>query len=310
MLDRHNKKEYNQIMEIRVLKYFLAVAREGSITGAANSLHLTQPTLTRQLQDLEKELKQKLLVRGKHKITLTPEGMILRKRAEEIVDMVEKTEAEFLSISETISGDIYIGGGESDCMKHIAQIIKEIQEDYPEIKFHIFSGNAEDVTEKLDKGLLDFGVLIQPVDLSKYDNIPLPDKDIWGVVMRKDNPLAKKKYIELEDLKGVPLINSRQAMRKTAGRNEFIEWFEGEFENMNTVATINLVYNATVMVKAGIGCAVTLDKLVDTSQESLLCFRPLKPKLESGLDIVWKKYQVFSPAADLFLKKLKEKFLK
>lgn len=310
MLDRHSKKEYNQIMEIRVLKYFLAVAREGSITGAANSLHLTQPTLTRQLQDLEKELKQKLLVRGKHKITLTPEGMILRKRAEEIVDMVEKTEAEFLSISETISGDIYIGGGESDCMKHIAQIIKEIQEDYPEIKFHIFSGNAEDVTEKLDKGLLDFGVLIQPVDLSKYDNIPLPDKDIWGVVMRKDNPLANKKYIELEDLKGVPLINSRQAMRKTAGRNEFIEWFEGEFENMNTVATINLVYNATVMVKAGIGCAVTLDKLVDTSQESLLCFRPLKPKLESGLDIVWKKYQVFSPAADLFLKKLKEKFLK
>ena len=310
MLDRHSKKEYNQIMEIRVLKYFLAVAREGSITGAANSLHLTQPTLTRQLQDLEKELKQKLLVRGKHKITLTPEGMILRKRAEEIVDMVEKTEAEFLSISETISGDIYIGGGESDCMKHIAQIIKEIQEDYPEIKFHIFSGNAEDVTEKLDKGLLDFGVLIQPVDLSKYDNIPLPDKDIWGVVMIKDNPLAKKKYIELEDLKGVPLINSRQAMRKTAGRNEFIEWFEGEFENMNTVATINLVYNATVMVKAGIGCAVTLDKLVDTSQESLLCFRPLKPKLESGLDIVWKKYQVFSPAADLFLKKLKEKFLK
>ena len=310
MLDRHSKKEYNQIMEIRVLKYFLAVAREGSITGAANSLHLTQPTLTRQLQDLEKELKQKLLVRGKHKITLTPEGMILRKRAEEIVDMVEKTEAEFLSISETISGDIYIGGGESDCMKHIAQIIKEIQEDYPEIKFHIFSGNAEDVTEKLDKGLLDFGVLIQPVDLSKYDNIPLPDKDIWGVVMRKDNPLAKKKYIELEDLKGVPLINSRQAMRKTAGRNEFIEWFEGEFENMNTVATINLVYNATVMVKAGIGCAVTLDKLVDTSQDSLLCFRPLKPKLESGLDIVWKKYQVFSPATDLFLKKLKEKFLK
>ena len=310
MLDRHSKKEYNQIMEIRVLKYFLAVAREGSITGAANSLHLTQPTLTRQLQDLEKELKQKLLVRGKHKITLTSEGMILRKRAEEIVDMVEKTEAEFLSISETISGDIYIGGGESDCMKHIAQIIKEIQDDYPEIKFHIFSGNAEDVTEKLDKGLLDFGVLIQPVDLSKYDNIPLPDKDIWGVVMRKDNPLAKKKYIELEDLKGVPLINSRQAMRKTAGRNEFIEWFEGEFENMNTVATINLVYNATVMVKAGIGCAVTLDKLVDTSQESLLCFRPLKPKLESGLDIVWKKYQVFSPAADLFLKKLKEKFLK
>ena len=294
-------------MELRVLKYFLAVAREGSITGAANSLHLTQPTLTRQLQDLEKELKQKLLIRGKYKVTLTPEGMILRKRAQEIVDLVEKTQSE-LSISDTISGDIYIGGGESDCMKHIAHIIKEIQEDYPDIKFHIYSGNAEDVTEKLDKGLLDFGVLIQPVDLSKYDTIALPDKDIWGVVMRKNSKLAKKDYIELEDLKNLPLINSRQAMRKLNGKNEFIEWFQGDFENLNTVATINLVYNAAVMVKAGIGYAITLDKLVDTSSESILCFRPLNPKLESALDIVWKKHQVFSPAAKLFLDKLKEKF--
>ena len=297
-------------MELRVLKYFLAVAREGSITGAANSLHLTQPTLTRQLQELEKELKQKLLLRGKYKVTLTPEGMILRKRAEEIVDMVEKTEAELLSISETVSGDIYIGGGESDCMKYIAEIIKEIQADYPDIKFHIFSGNAEDVTEKLDKGLLDFGVLIQPVDLSKYDNITLPDKDVWGVVMRKDCPLAQKAYVELEDLRGLPLINSRQAMRKISGKNDFIDWFQGEFENLNTVATINLVYNAAIMVKEGIGYAITLDKLVDTSSESILCFRPLKPKLESGLDIVWKKYQVFSPAAKLFLEKLQDTFIK
>lgn len=295
-------------MELRVLKYFLTIAREGSITGAANSLHLTQPTLTRQIQELEKELGQKLLVRGKYKVTLTPEGMILRKRAQEIVDMVEKTEAEFQAITDTISGEVYIGGGESDCMKYIAEIIKEIQADYPDIKFHISSGNAEDVTEKLDKGLLDFGVLIQPVDLSKYDNLPLPDKDVWGVIMRKDSTLAKKNYIELEDLKGLPLINSRQAMRKTSSKNEFIEWFKGEFENLNTVATINLVYNAAVMVKAGIGYAITLDKLVDTSEESELCFRPLKPRLESGLDIVWKKYQVFSPAAKLFLDKLYEKF--
>ncbi len=295
-------------MELRVLKYFLTIAREGSITGAANSLHLTQPTLTRQIQELEKELGQKLLVRGKYKVTLTPEGMILRKRAQEIVDMVEKTEAEFQAITDTISGEVYIGGGESDCMKYIAEIIKEIQADYPDIKFHISSGNAEDVTEKLDKGLLDFGVLIQPVDLSKYDNLPLPDKDVWGVIMRKDSTLAKKNYIELEDLKGLPLINSRQAMRKTSSKNEFIEWFKGEFENLNTVATINLVYNAAVMVKAGIGYAITLDKLVDTSEESELCFRPLKPRLESGLDIVWKKYQVFSPAAKLFLDKLQEKF--
>lgn len=295
-------------MEIRVLKYFLAVAREGSITGAANSLHLTQPTLTRQLQELEKELKQKLLIRGKYKVTLTPEGMILRKRAEEIVDMVEKTEAEFLSISDILGGDIYIGGGESDSMKYIADIIKEIQSDYPDIKFHIYSVNAEDVTERLDKGLLDFGILIQPVDLSKYDYITLPEKDVWGVVMRKDNPLSKKEYIELNDLKDIPLLNSRQAIRKTSSKNEFIEWFKGKFDNLNTVATFNLVYNAAVMVKAGIGCAITLDKLVDISKESELCFRPLKPKLESGLDIVWKKYQVFSPAAKLFLDKLHEKF--
>lgn len=295
-------------MELRVLKYFLAVAREGSITGAANSLHLTQPTLTRQLQDLEKELKQKLLIRGKYKVSLTPEGMMLRKRAEEIVEMVEKTEAEFLSITDSVTGDVYIGGGESDSMKYIAEIIKEIQTDYPSIKFHIFSGNAEDVTEKLDKGLLDFGVLIQPVDLSKYDNIPLPEKDVWGVIMRKDSPLAKKDYIELEDLRNLPLINSRQAMRKIASKNDFIEWFQGEFENLNTVATINLVYNAAIMVRAGIGYAITLDKLVDTSQESMLCFRPLKPHLESGLDIVWKKYQVFSPAAKIFLEKLQQHF--
>ncbi|HIT92946.1 MAG TPA: LysR family transcriptional regulator [Candidatus Stercorousia faecigallinarum] len=295
-------------MELRVLKYFLAVAREGSITGAANSLHLTQPTLTRQLQDLEKELKQKLLIRGKYKVTLTPEGMILRKRAEEIVDMVEKTEAEFLSISETVSGDIYIGGGESDSMKYIAEIIKEIQNDYPDIKFHIYSGNAADVVEKLDKGLLDFGILIQPVDVLKYDHITLPEKDRWGVIMRKDSPLAKKKYIELKDLENIPLLNSRQAMRKTSSKNEFIEWFHGKLEDLNTVATFNLVYNAAVMVKAGIGFAITLDKLVDISNESELCFRPLKPKLESGLDIVWKKYQMFSPAAKLFLDKLQEKF--
>ena len=299
---------WEEIMEFRVLKYFLTVSREGSITGAANSLHLTQPTLTRQIQELERELGQKLLIRGKYKVTLTPEGMILRKRAQEIVDMVEKTQSEFQALAETISGEIYIGGGESDCMKHIAEIIKEIQVNYPDIKFHISSGNAEDVTEKLDKGLLDFGVLIQPVDLSKYDNLPLPDKDVWGVIMRKDSLLAKKEYIELNDLKGLPLINSRQAMRKTSSKNEFIEWFQGEFENLNTVATINLVYNAAVMVKAGIGYAITLDKLVDTSSESELCFRPLKPRLESGLDIVWKKYQVFSPAAKLFLDKLYEKF--
>ena len=297
-------------MEIRVLKYFLAVAREGSITKASNSLHLTQPTLSRQLQELEKELGQKLLTRGKYKITLTPEGMILRKRAQEIIDMVEKTEAEFQAISDTLSGDIYIGGGETDSMKYIAEIIKEIQTDYPAVKFHIYSGNAEDVTEKLDRGLLDFGILIQPVDLSKYDYITMPENDVWGLVMRKDNPLALKKVIELADLVKEPLLASRQMSPKYSKDSGFLDWFGDSFEKLNITATYNLAYNAVKMVEAGIGSAVTLDKLANTSTESNICFRPLSPKLESGLDIVWKKGQVFSPPAKLFLNKLQEKLTK
>ncbi len=295
-------------MEIRVLKYFLAVAREGSITGAADFLHLTQPTLSRQLKDLEKELGQKLFIRGSHNITLTPEGMLLRKRAGEIIEMVEKTESEFSSISEIIGGDIHIGCGETEAMKDVAQIMNELTHDYPDIKFHIYSGNAEDVTEKLDKGLLDFGVLIQPIDLSKYDHITLPQKDVWGVVMRKDSPLAQKESIVFEDLVNVPILASRQMSRKYSADSGFLDWFGDEFDNLNIAATYNLVYNAAIMVEAGLGYAVTLDKLVNTSEESSLCFRPLSPKLESGLDIVWKRYQIFSPAAKIFLERLQEKF--
>lgn len=295
-------------MELRVLRYFLTVAREGSITAAANYLHLTQPTLSRQLQDLERELGHKLLIRGKYRVSLTPEGMMLRKRAEEIVDMIEKTEAEFQSIKEVIGGDIYIGCGETDSMKYVAHVMKELQDDYPDIKFHIFSGNAEDVTEKLDKGLLDFGVLIQPIDLSKYDNIPLPDKDVWGVIARKDSPLAKNNKATLKDLVNVPLIASRQMSRKYSAQSGFLDWFGKEFDNLNITATYNLVYNAAIMVDAGIGYAITLDKLVNTTDVTNLCFIPLSPKLESGLDIVWKKYQIFSPAAKLFLEKLQKKF--
>ena len=291
-------------MELRVLRYFLAVAREGSITGAANVLNVTQPTLSRQIKELEQELGQQLLIRGSHNVSLTAEGMILRKRAEEIVEMVEKTENEFRSLSDTISGDIYIGGGETDSMKYIAKIMKEIQDEYPQVKFHIYSGNAEDVTEKLDKGLLDFGVLIQPIDLSKYDYITLPEKDVWGVISRKDSPLAEKEVITLEDLIDIPLLASRQMSPKYSRDSGFLDWFGEKFDNLNIVATYNLVYNAAIMVKAGVGAAVTLDKLVNTSADSELCFRPLSPKLESGLDIVWKKNQVFSPAAKLFLDKL------
>ncbi len=295
-------------MEIRVLRYFLAVAREGNITAAANFLHLTQPTLSRQIRDLEEELGQQLLIRKSHRIVLTPEGMLLRKRAEEIIAMVDKTEAEFSSMENTIGGDIYIGGGETQAIRQVAELIKELREDYPGIHYHLHSGNAQDVTDRLDKGLLDFGILIQPADLSKYDFLNLPAKDVWGVVMRKDSPLAQKKFVEKWDLLDVPLICSRQVMMPQQSENGFADWFGRDLEKLHVVTSYNLVYNAAILVEAGVGYAITLDKLVNTAAGSNLCFRPLKPRLELGLNIVWKKYQVFSPAAQLFLKKLQETF--
>ena len=282
-------------MEIRVLRYFLAVARERNITGAANYLHLTQPTLSRQIHDLEKELGQQLLIRKSHRVELTPEGVLLRKRAEEIIAMVDKTEAEFASMEDTVSGDIYIGSGETQVIRQIAEIIKDLGEACPNIHYHLHSGNAEDVTERLDKGLLDFGILIQPADLTKYDYLDLPAKDRWGVIMRKDSPLAEKEAIEKNELLEIPLLCSRQVVGSRHSENKFAEWFGTDYEKLNIVATYNLMYNAAILVEAGVGYALTLDKLANTSEDSVLCFRPLRPELESGLNVVWKKYQVFSP---------------
>lgn len=295
-------------MEIRVLRYFLAVAREESITSAANFLHLTQPTLSRQIHDLEEELGQQLLIRKSHRIALTPEGMLLRKRAEEILTMVEKTESEFRSMETVVSGDVYIGSGETQAIRKIAEIIRRLQQDYPGIRYHLHSGNAQDITDRLDNGLLDFGILIQPADISKYDSLDLPDKDLWGVIMRKDSPLAEKECICKEDLRTVPLLCSRQAILSQKHGNAFAAWFGPDFEKLNIVSTYNLIYNAAIMVEEGIGYAVTLDNLANTSATSSLCFRPLSPRLESGLNVVWKKYQVFSPAAEVFLDRLKEAF--
>lgn len=303
-------------MELRVLKYFLVVAREGNITRAANLMHVTQPTLSRQLMDLEEELGHKLFIRGSHHVKLTEQGVILKERAQEILDMVERTEAEFASANDCVCGKIYIGGGETYVMKRIASLAHELREVHPEIRFHLYSGNADDVTERLDKGLLDFGVLIQPADVSKYDSINLPDKDVWGVIMRKDSPLALKSGrngkrgkagIRRKDLLNVPLLCSRQAIRTTASDNEFTGWFGDDLEKLNIVATFNLIYNAALMVEQGLGYAVGIDGIVNTSPESNLCFRPLSPRLESGLNVVWKKNRLFSPAAGLFLRKLKER---
>ena len=256
---------------------------------------------------MEYELKQKLFVRGKYKITLTDEGILLKDRAEEIIEMVDKTKRDIISSGVDIKGDVYIGGGETEAMEYVAEVIKEVQAIQPNITFHFYSGNAEDIMEKLDKKLLDFGLLVQHNNISKYDSITLPVTDVWGVLMRKDSLLAQYKSVRLENLKGLPLINSRQAIKKSSN-NEFLKWFHGQFDNLNTVATYNLIYNAAIMVKSGIGYAITLDKLADTSDKSPLCFRPLEPKLEAKLNIVWNKSSMHSSAANLFLQKLQEKF--
>lgn len=289
-------------MELRVLRYFLAVAREETISGAAEAVHVTQPTLSRQMMDLEDELGKTLFLRGKRRISLTEEGMFLRKRAQEIVDLVEKTESEFTAAEQDIGGEVWIGGGETDAMRLIARAARGLQAAYPHISFHLFSGNAEDVAERLDRGLVDFGVFVGPADLSKYDFIKLPVTDIWGVLMRKDSPLAEKQTIRPEDLLGLPLLCSRQPMVK----NEISGWMGASYGKLNIVTTYNLLYNASLMVEEGMGYALCLDKIIRTCGDGPLCFRPLEPRLEVGLVLVWKKYQIFSKAAAKFLERLQK----
>lgn len=287
-------------MELRVLQYFLAITREQSISGAAEFLHLSQPTLSRQIKDMEDELGKQLLIRGNRKITLTEEGMILRKRAEEIIELVRKTENEITLSDESIAGDIHIGTGETEGVHLLAKAAKELQADYPMVHFHIASGDAETVLEQLDKGLIDFGLLLGKVDLSKYDYCRLPVEDVWGILMRRDSPLAAKEAVTPEDLWDKPLIMSRQADKN----NELLEWLKKENREPNIIATYNLVYNASLMVDEGMGYALCLDKIINTSGDSSLCFKPLEPKLEIGMNLVWKKYQVFTKAAEKYLQKL------
>ncbi len=291
-------------MDIRVLQYFLAVAREESITRAAEALHMTQPPLSRQLKDLEDEVGKQLLIRGSKKVTLTEDGMLLRKRAEEMVALMEKTKAELTSSDENISGEIYMGSGETEAVSTIAKVAKNLQKKYPLIRYHIYSGDAEHITERLDKGLIDFGLLVEPFDIVKYDFLRLPVKDTWGVLMRKDSPLSEKENICAEDLWDKPLIISHQ----TSISNEMIAWLQKDISQLNIVATYDLLYNASRFVKMGFGYAIALDKLINTSGESNLCFRPLYPVSEAGLCIVWKKYQVFSRAAEQFLRQIQAEF--
>ena len=288
-------------MEFRVLQYFLAAAREQSISGAAEYLHLSQPTLSRQLKELEEELGKQLFIRGNRRITLTEEGMILRKRAEEIVDLMQKTEKEIALNDAAIAGDIYIGAGETDAIRILARTARRLQENHPGIRLHIASGDSADVTEDLDKGLTDFGILFDPRDLSKYDYLKLPHQDTWGVLMRRDSPLAEKTAVAPEDLWDKPLILSRQHREGSA----LSMWLSRPEADLNITATYSLLYNGSILVEEGIGYALTLDKIINTCGSSL-CFRPLSPPLTANLCIVWKKYQVLTKAAELFLNTLNE----
>lgn len=283
-------------MELRVLKYFLAVAREESITAAADSLHITQPTLSKQLMDLENELGKKLFVRGNRRITLTEEGKYLRQRAQEIVDLADKTEAEFKN-EDAICGDICIGGGETHSMRYIARAIQHLHGKCPDVHVHLFSGNAEDIAERLDKGCIDFGLFVGPIDLTRFDYLKLPASDTWGLILRKDHPLALKDSIQPQDLLGIPLLCSRQAML----HNELGSWLGFPTQKLNLIGTYNLIYNASILVEEGIGCALSIDGLINTSCNSQLCFRPFEPRITAEILIAWKKYQVFPKAAEKFL---------
>ncbi len=291
-------------MELRVLQYFLAVAREQSIVRAAESLHLSQPTLSTQLKAMEEELGKQLLIRGtkgSRKVTLTEEGMILRKRAEEILNLVQKAEREISLSDQVIVGDVYIGTGETDAVRFIAKAAKELYKTYPGIHYHIASGNAEFVLEQLDKGLIDLGIVFGAVDHAKYNSIPLPCKDTWGVLMRKDSPLAAKDFITPEDLWDKPLIISGQVNQGGI----LSDWIKKELSELEVIATYNLLFNASLLVEEGLGYAIGLNKIINTSGNSALRFRPLSPKREEGMCIVWKKYQVFSKASAKFMEKIR-----
>lgn len=287
-------------MEIRVLKYFLAVAREQNITKAAEILHITQPTLSRQLKELEEELQLSLFIRGNKSVSLTEEGMLFKKRAEEIVNLTDKTLSDMKYTKQNISGNIYIGSGETDAIRSIIACIKETNDKYPNIHFHINSGDKIDILEKLDRGLIDFGLFLDPIDKTKYNYLKIPATDTFGILAKKDSMLAQKEYITKKDLLDKPLILSRQ----TTEDSNIMRWLGTSPDKLNIVATYNLAFNASIMVDEGVGYALTLDKIINTSESSNLSFIPLQPNIKIEMYIMWKKYQIFPKAAQIFLEQL------
>ena len=290
-------------MEIRTLRYFLAVAREENMTRAAEQLHVTQPTLSKTLKALEEELGKKLFTRHSFSIRLTEEGVLLRNYAEDLVSMADKIAREFVTLDDITGGDIYLGLAESYQIRTLARAIKEFQRQYPELHYHITSGDTEQVTEKLDKGLLDFAVLVETPDNTKYETLIFPHADVWGLVFPADDPLKKKKTITVDDLIGLPLFCSEQSWR-----NDIPRWCGDRMKELRLEGSFRLSYNGSMFAREGLGYLLTFDRLINTSSDSGLVFRPLSPTLENELYLIWKKYQMLSPIAERFLKHLQSSF--
>ena len=290
-------------MEIRTLRYFLAVAREENMTRAADILHVTQPTLSKSLRSLEDELGKKLFIRHSFRIELTEEGTLLRNRAEDLVSMADKIEQEFLSLDDITGGDIYFGLAESYQIRHLAREIRKFKKIYPDLRYHITSGDTEQVTEKLDKGLLDFAVICETPDERKYNCILFPETDYFGAVIPADSELAAKEHIKVDDLAGLPLFCSEQSWE-----NDIRPWAKERFRDLHLEGSFRLSYNGSMFAKEGLGILLTLNNLIDTSQESGLVFRPLFPHLEMKMYLIWNKYQSFTPIAERFLKQISESF--
>lgn len=284
-------------MELRLLKYFLIVAREENITKAAEVLHITQPTLSRQLAQMEEELGVQLLVRGKRKITLTEEGMLLRRRADEMIQLLNKTEKELKEQENMIDGVIQIGSGELASSKIIPEVFSKFKEKYPKVTLDVYTGNADQIKERMDHGLLDIGLLLEPVNIEKYDFIRLPMKERWVMIMPKDDPLTQKDDISVDDIKGKPII----VTHRSAVKNEVENWFGDVFKEMDIVATHNLSANSAHLVEKGIGYAIVLEGSVSFYDPAFVVSRPLNPVLESTSVLVWKKNQLFSPTVQKFL---------
>ena len=285
-------------MELRVLRYFLAVAREENITKAAALLHLTQPTLSRQLMQLEEELGVRLFHRSRYHIVLTDEGMLLRRRAQELVDLADKTAREFQKDPD-LRGEISIGSGDLEAMTILAELLADFQRQHPQVTYHIHSGNADYIKEQIEGGTLDLGLLLEPVDISRYDILRLPVKEQWGVHVREDSPLARKEAITARDLAEVPLIYTRRGLIQ----RELQRWLGPYAQNIQIAATGNLPYNMTLLAREGVGAFLTIR--LRCSYEGL-CFLPLSPPLESSTVLAWKKTETFPPAVAALLEHIKK----